>query len=345
MTAQDTLTLPPNPSNPVEDRPRPIDPSFSPADRFFRTGSQGVGILVLLLTGSIGVFLGIDFVKTIQHYGLSFLTTSAFDPEKAALGILSAIVGTIEVALVALAVGFPIAVLTALYITEYAPRWARSFLVLVIDLMATIPSVIYGVWGALVLQPHLIFVGRWLAQWFGWIPLFKVPGQDPNSAGLPDVGGAHYGGSDFAAGVVVALMVIPIACAVMRNVFSQAPQGEREAALALGSTRWGMIRAVVLPFGRGGIIAGTMLGLGRALGETVAVLLILSQVLSVKFHILATGGVTISALIANDVGDTRGSARTALLAAGFVLFMMTLAVNSVAGVIVARSRSGVGVDA
>jgi phosphate transport system permease protein len=139
--------------------------------------------------------------------------------------------------------------------------------------------------------------------------------------------------------------VIPLACAVMRNVFDQAPVGEREAAFALGATRWGVVRTVVLPFGRGGIIGGTMLGLGRALGETIAVLLVTSQAFSVNIHILQDGTVTISSLIANRFGDSTSVQLKALLAAGFVLFLMTLVVNTLAAVVVSRSRSGAGVDA
>ena len=324
-----------------------IDPGFAPADRVFQVGARGIGITVLALTGSIGLFLGYQAFLTLRRYGLSYLTSSVFDPERNMVGILSAIIGTIEVAVIALAVGFPLALMTALYISEYAPRWARSALISVIDLMAAVPSIIYGVWGRDLLQQHLLLVARWLAEWFSWVPfgIFTVPGSDPRAPGLPGTGGGAYETSYFAAGIVVAMMVIPIACAVMRNVFSQAPAGEREAALALGSTRWGMIRAVVLPFGRGGIIAGTMLGLGRALGETVAVLLILSIDFGVKVHILEKGGVTISSLIANDFGEATGAQLSALLAAGFVLFVMTLAVNTMAGRIVSRSRSGAGIDA
>jgi phosphate transport system permease protein len=140
------------------------------------------------------------------------------------------------------------------------------------------------------------------------------------------------------------MMVIPIACSVMREVFSQAPPGEREAALALGGTRWGMIRAVVLPFGRGGVIGGTMLGLGRALGETIAVSLIISPTFDFHTHILQRGGDTISALIALRFGDSTGAQLSALMGAGLVLFGMTLVVNTIAGFVVARSRSGAATE-
>jgi phosphate transport system permease protein len=149
----------------------------------------------------------------------------------------------------------------------------------------------------------------------------------------------------FCAGIAVAMMVLPMSCAVMRQVFSQTPPGEKEAALALGATKWGMIRAVVLPFGRGGIIGGAMLGLGRALGETIAVLLILSPSFEIKPRILEVGGNTVSSLIAGRFGDASKSQLSALLAAGFVLFLLTLLVNTLAALIVNRSRSGAGTDA
>ena len=238
--------------------------------------------------------------------------------------------------MVALVVGFPLALLTALYISEYAPVRLRSTLVALIDLMAAVPSIIYGLWGFFLLQPQMIHVSRWLAQHFGWLPLFKV-NTDPNAASWAQT---KFTSSAFIAGIAVSMMVVPLACSIMRGVFAQAPLGEREAALALGSTRWGMIRAVVLPFGQGGIIGGTMLALGRALGETVAVLLIIAPAFVIKPNILENGTETISALIAGLFGEASKRQLSALLTAGFVLFVLTLAVNTVAAVFVNRSRSG-----
>jgi phosphate transport system permease protein len=325
----------------AEDRPRPIARAPRGADLAFRWVLTGTGALVLVITGAIGLFLAYRVIPTMRQYGWSFLTTTNFDPTLNQAGIASAIIGTVEVAIIALVIAVPMAILTALYITEYAPRRLRSWLVSLVDLMAAVPSIVYGAWGFFLLMPQLLWVARWLDTWFGWIPIFDIPGVDPRSAALPKY---RFELSAFTAGVVVAMMVIPLACSVMRNVFDQAPAGEREAALALGSTRWGVIRTVVLPFGRGGLIGGTMLGLGRALGETIAVLLVTSQDFHIRFHILDHGSITISALIANRFGDARGVSLDALLAAGFVLFLMTLVVNTFAAMIVARSRSGAGVD-
>jgi phosphate transport system permease protein len=328
---------------PAEDdeAPRTLALTRSRGDRIFHTGSRGVGLFVMVVTGAIGVFLGYELIPTIRAYGWNFFTQTQFNPELNKVGILAALVGTIEVAAIALVVAFPLALLTALYITEYAPVRLRSIFVSVIDLMAAVPSIVYGVWGFFFLQPHALFVARWLSEWFGWIPIFKVNGADPRAA-MPQQ--YRYELSAFVAGLVVAMMVIPLACAVMRSVFAQAPLGEREGAYALGATRWGVIRTVVLPYGRGGVIGGMMLGLGRALGETIAVLLIISLAFDVKIRILENGSVTISSLIADRFGEATSTQLDALLAAGFVLFVMTLVVNTFASAIVNRSRSGAGVD-
>jgi phosphate transport system permease protein len=322
------------------DVPRKIEPSRPLVDKVFRSGVSGVAGVVLIIFGSIGVFILIKSMPTIRHYGWSFFTSDAWSPGSTGGGIAGALIGTIEVALVALAVAFPLALGTALFISEYAPVRIKGALVAVIDLMAAVPSIIYGLWGASVLQDHAKFIARWMNQYLGWLPIFRVD-TDPNSATWAQ---SRFTASMFIAGLAVAMMVIPIACSVMRGVFAATPLGEREAAYALGATRWGMIRTVVLPFGRGGIIGGTMLGLGRALGETVAVLLIISLDTHTTFRILQTNFSTISALIANDFGDSSPSQLSALLTAGLVLFVVTLIVNTLAAIVVNRSRSGAATE-
>jgi len=340
MATTTPIGLPPLP-DPTVDVPRRIDPGTSPSDRRFRIVATGNGVAVLLVTGCIGVFLGYTAIPTFREYGWHFFTQSNFIPQENVLGIASAMTGTIVIAVMALVIAFPLALTTALYISEFAPRRLRPTLVSLVDLMAAVPSVVFGAWGAASMMPHALFVDRWIAQWFGWIPIFRVPTASPSAVPLAQT---QFEQSPFIAALVVALMVVPLSTAVMRNVFSQAPVGEREAALALGSTRWGMIRAVVLPFGRGGIIGGTMLGLGRALGETIAVLLIISLDFGLRVRVLQDGTVTISSLIADRFQDATGAQLDALLTAGFVLFLMTLAVNTGAAVIVNRSRSGAGVE-
>jgi phosphate transport system permease protein len=295
---------------------------------------------VLIITGGVGVFLAWQAFPTLRHYGLGFFTETQWQPEADKLGIGAVLVGTVEVAMVAMFFAFPLALMTAIYISEYAPARLRPTLVSLVDLMAAVPSIVYGLWGFFLVMPHAAALALWLQQHFGWIPIFAVD-ADPNA---PVWDASRYVASAFCAGIAVAMMVMPMSCAVMRQVFSQAPMGEREAALALGATKWGMISAVVLPFGRGGIVGGTMLGLGRALGETIAVVLIVSPAFEVKPRILEVGTVTVSSLIAGRFGEASAAQLSALLAAGFVLFMITLVVNTIAAVIVGRSRSGAGTD-
>jgi phosphate transport system permease protein len=333
------LVAPIDPAAP--DVPRSIDRGIRGSDRVFHVTARSIGLSVLALTGSIGAFLGWQSIPTLQRYGLGFFTTSAWQPEQDQVGIASVLVGTFEVALVAILISFPLAFLTALFISEYTSGPVKGVLVGLVDLMAAVPSIVYGLWGFFLIQPNAIYVSRWLQQHLGWIPVFAVD-TDPDAALWAQT---RYTASAFIAGVVVAMMVIPLACAVMRGVFDMAPLGEREAAYALGSTRWGMIRAVVLPFGRGGIIGGSMLALGRALGETVAVLLIISPAFDLKFRPLEVGTETVSALIAGRFGEATSAQLSALMCAGFVLFLITLSTNTVAAIFVSRSRSGAGTDA
>jgi phosphate transport system permease protein len=325
---------------PEPDTPRPVRTRRPVEDRVFRTVAAGGGALMLLITGGIGVFLAIKAVPTFRYYGWSFLTQHLWNPDLRQAGIAAVLAGTFLVAVVAVVISFPIAMLTALYVSEYAPRALRSTLVTVIDLMAAVPSVVYGLWGFYTLQPAAHFLSRWLHTYLGFLPFFQVD-TDPRAAVWEQ---PMYEKSMFICGIAVSMMVIPMACSVMREVFGQTPRGEREAALALGATRWGVIRSVVLPFGRGGVIGGTMLGLGRALGETIAISLIISPTFDLTDHILQRGGNTIAALIALRFGDASPTQLSALLAAGFVLFGITVVVNMLAGVIVSRSRSGTATE-
>lgn len=322
------------------DQPRVLSPALSWQDRVFHGGARAVGLLVLAIIGSIGVFLAVQSVPTIRQYGWSFFTENEWEPQRNVIGISAVLVGTVCIAVVALVVAFPLALSTALYITEYAPARIRGTLVSLIDLMAAVPSIVYGLWGAYLLQPYALYVAHWLHQNLGFLPFFSVE-TDPDA---PVWAQSRYTGSAFIAGLAVAMMVIPMGCAVMREVFSQAPAGEREAALALGATKWGMIRTVVLPFGRGGIIGGTMLSLGRALGETIAVVIIISAAFDVKIRILEVGTISVSSLIAIRFGEASAGQLSALLMAGFVLFLITLLVNTIASIIVSRSRSGASTE-
>jgi phosphate transport system permease protein len=345
MTAPPDSTLVLAPDEPGVDRPRAVRATKPLIDRAFRGLALGNGVLIVLIMGGIGLFLSLQAVPTLRTYGWKFFTENQWLPDKHQVGVSAIVLGTVTVGLVAIAVAFPLALLTALYISEYAPGGIKRTLVSLVDLMAAVPSVVYGLVGVALFQPELRFIARWLHSKLGFIPIFQVgtaaDPADPNAAIWPQT---RYTASAFIAGIVVAMMVLPIASSVMREVFSQAPTGEREAALALGATRWGMIRSVVLPFGRGGIIGGTMLGLGRALGETIAVVLIISPSFDLKLRILEVGTITTSSLIALQFGDASKAQLSALLTAGLVLFLITLVVNTLAAIVVTRSRSGAATE-
>lgn len=314
--------------------PRTIQPSRGPADILFRRLATGVGLFTFVLLALIGLFLVLRSFPALQQMGFGFFTTTVFNPDGPLhrFGIAAVLYWTVVIAVIALVIAVPLSIAAALFITEYARRRWRRTLTALVDLLAAIPSVIYGIWGMTFLAPNMVGVSKWISDNLGFVPFFTVDGT-------------NYAGSAFIAGLVLAFMVVPICTSVMREVFSQTPPAEKEAALALGSSRWGMIRAVVLPFGRGGIIGGSMLGLGRALGETIAVALIISPVFTISPHILQGGANSIAALIALRFGEASAKyGIPALMAAGLTLFIVTLIVNFFASLIVARSRSGKGVE-
>ena len=299
------------------------------------------GLVVLGIFAAIGVFLTIQAWPAIRTAKFSFLTTQAWEPDIHHFGIAGILPDTIFIALVAVVIAIPISLGLSLFISEVAPQHIKRVLVSLVDLMAAVPSVVYGLWAFFFLEGRTVGIARWLSTWFGWIPIFHVNGSNPTN---PSESSSLYTASTFVAGIAVSLMVIPILTSVMRESFSQAPLGEREGAYALGATRWGMVRSVVLPFGKGGSIGGTMLGLGRALGETIVVLLIISPVFTINTHILQSGGNSVSFLIANLVSESSKFGISALMAAWLALFAMTLIINFSASAVVARSRSGAESD-
>jgi len=320
----------PQPGGP---RPISIRTDRSVQDQVYRviTSATGLGTLVLLFL--IGLFLLLRGLPALRIEGFRFVTTSGFETigKNLHFGVAASLFGTFVVATVALVVAVPVALATAIFLNEYAPERSRRFLTAVVDLGAAIPSVIYGLWGIFEFQPNLVGFCTWLSRHLAWIPFFEVT--------TPKVTA-----SLFVAGMVVGLMIVPIIASVTREVFSLTPQGEREAALALGSSRFGMIRTVVIPFGRGGMIGAIMLGLGRALGETIAVVIILAESFVISPHILQTGGSTVAAFIAIHAESGGPTGTAALMLAGFTLFLFTMAVNLAASAIVSRSRSGAGVE-
>ena len=327
--------LPPA-SLPIGPRPISLNTRRSTEDRLFRGVTRGAGYFSFVILFLIGFFLFWRALPAFRFMGLSFFSTTGFvtSGPHPQFGVASALYGSVTIAVIAVFFAVPVSVGAALFINEYAPRSLLGFfpfkglLTSMVDLMAAVPSVIYGLWGFFVLQPHMTGISKWLSVHLSWIPIFQVP-----------PGTVVFTSSYFIAGTLVAIMIMPIVTSITREIISLTPPGEREGAMALGATRARVIRDVILPFARGGMIGAVMLGLGRALGEAVAVSIILSLVFGISPQILHSGGNSIAALIAARFGSG-GSALglSALLACGFVLFVFTLLINLAASAIVSRSK-------
>lgn len=301
-------------------------------DRIFRAMSQGSGVLIVVLIAAIGVFLLWRAIPALQRdqesfftYGGNWVTT---DTSAMHFGIADILAVTVFVALFALVLAMPVALGIAIFLSQYAPRRAAGSLAYLVDLLAAVPSIIYGVWGLYVLAPRLRPVATWLNHNLGWFFLF--------SDGNASVAG---GGTVFTAGTVLAVMILPIIAAVSREVFTQTPQDQVEAALALGATRWEVVTTTVLPFGRSGYISGAMLGLGRALGETVALLIILRGTQTRFGWSLFDGGYTFATKIAATASEFNDQYNAgAYIAAGLVLFVLIFLVSALARSAVAGKR-------
>ena len=310
---------------------REIRAYFTPLDKVFRRFVSASALFSLVVLVMIAAFLLYRGFEIFSDFGLKFITTSkweildAADPSTATFGIAAMLVGSVITATIAIVIAVPFAMASALFIEYYAPNALRSVLTALLDLVAAIPSVIYGIWGYVVLLPLVEDWSATLNKYLDWIPLFAV--RTP-----------IFGRSPFLAGLLLAIMILPIVTSVAREVYSQAPRDLVDATYALGGTKWGGIKTVVLPFGRSGLVGGAMLGLGRALGETVAVYLTLNLVFEVNFKILASAGGNVASLIATKFGEASPYELKGLMAAGLVLFLVTLAVNFMATIIVNRSR-------
>ena len=298
------------------------------AEAAFRWTTRVAGILVFVILGAIAVFLVVKALPAFRDDTTSFWTTKTWNPDGAKVfGVAALLFGTVLSSALALLMAVPIALGVAVYITQYAPRRLSALLGYATDMLAAVPSVIYGLWGLLFLLPHLIGLQVFLNRYFGWFPLFAGNRGDVNV----------YSKSILGASVILAIMILPIIAAISREVLRQVDPAQREAALALGATRWEMVRTAVLPPSRPGIVSGVMLGLGRALGETIAVALLIGNVFTTSWRILPAGGNTIAANIANRFGESGALGRSALIASGLVLFALTLAVNLIARWVIHRS--------
>jgi phosphate transport system permease protein len=303
----------------------PPRPGSQPAvrrlgDRVFAGSAGGAGILILAILAGVAAFLVIQALPAV---------TAPAEEIPGGEGVLAYVgpllFGTVLAATIALVVATPLAVAIALFLTHYAPRRLAQGLGYMVDLLAAIPSIVYGFWGIFWLAPRLVPFYRWAEENLGFIPFFAGPAS-------------ATGRTMLTAGIVLAVMILPIISAIAREVFSQVPSLHREAALALGATRWEMIRMAVLPYGRSGIIGGAMLGLGRALGETLAIALVLSVSGGVvTFNLISsTNPSTIAANIALKFPESSGIEVNTLIASGLALFVITFGVNLLARAIVNR---------
>lgn len=315
--------------------PRVLEPNRSLADKIYRAVATAGGLSVFLILGLMAFFLITQSIDPLRNIGWRFFTNfdwvSPLDASNTTVGVGAVMYGTVVSSVMALVLALPVGVGTALYINEYAPLRVRKILTTLIDLLAAVPSIIFGFWGLYELQPRLQGMQRWLADYLGWIPLFR------NDFGI-------FGNSLFMLGLILAIMIVPIISSVSREVMAQTPVINKEAALGLGGTRWGMIKTVVLPHARSGIIGAAMLGLGRAMGETMVAAIILSPRYEISAQILQPGGGTVAGLIANQFNEASVYERSALIAAGLALFVLTFIVNMAARYVVNRATAVKGLD-
>lgn len=298
-------------------------------DRIYAAAITGFALCIPILLVLIALEVGIAGWPALREFGIGFLTSSTWNPVTEQFGAAAAIYGTLVSSAIALLIATPLALGSAIFLSEFAPRWLRQPLGFLVDLLAAIPSVVYGLWGIFVLIPLL---RTYVA------PFFR------DTLGLGDTAlfaGPAYGPSMLAAGLILSIMVLPYIAAVSREVLLAVPRSQREAALALGATRWEAIWGAVLPFARTGILGGVILGLGRALGETMAVTMVIGNRHDISASLLAPG-YTMASLLANEFTEASGDVHlSALMAVGFVLFVITLIVNGIARWMVWRvSRAG-----
>jgi phosphate ABC transporter permease protein PstC len=296
-------------------------------DQLLRWGLTGLAVLILALLAYFFIRLIGQSEDAFSHFGASFVFGNDWDPSRNIYHGAALLVGTLITSAIALIIGVPVAISAAIFLTELCPRRIRGPLTMLVDLLAAVPSVVYGLWGVYVLIPKLLPAEKWFASTFSFIPFFG--------------GGTPTGPNYFIAGLILAIMILPIVSAIAREVLSTVPAEHKEAALALGATRWEMIRMAVIPYARPGITGGAMLGLGRAIGETIAVLLVIGNA-PVIGHKLFSQGYSLAAVIANEFGEAASTPihSSALFAAGLVLFVLTLIVNILARRFISRGQRG-----
>ncbi len=296
------------------------------ADRAFRFAAIGAAATVLLVLGMIAFTMSSRSGSVLAKMGLDFFTSTRWSEADDLYGALPFIWGTLYTAVIALALAVPVSLGVALFMTQVAPRWLKQPMVYVIDLLAVVPSVVFGLWGVLVLAPKLEGVYAWIHNLVDGVPLLQAV-----------FGAAPQGRSFMTAGIILAIMITPIVTSLSREVIETTPPSEKEAAIALGATRWEMIRASVLPHSKGGITGAVMLGLGRAMGETIAAALVIGSSLGqLSTNVFASGN-SMPAVIANEWGEAEQLHKSALIALAMTLFVITIIVNLAATAVVQRS--------
>ena len=306
------------------------------ADRAFWILSLVAGLLVLAVLALILFTTLKSAWPAFKFSGFGFVTSDNWvpndpdgtGPKQPHFGALAFIYGTLVSSVIALLVAVPVSIGIALFLTELAPRRLRAYVVTVIDLLAAVPSVVFGLWGIVFLGPAIVKLYNWIHDVFGGIPAIGSLFGEPVSTGR----------SFMTAGIIVAIMIIPIVTSITREVFATVPDADKQAAYALGATRWEMIRGAVFPHSFGGMVGAVMLGLGRAMGETIAVALVMGAAVQITPNLFASGN-SLAAVIAQNWGDPGGATgRSALVACGVVLFAITIVINYLARIIVRRAE-------
>ena len=294
------------------------------ADEGFRLLALAAGLLILVILALIAITATQKAWPAFKAEGLGYVTSRDWIPNEGKFGALAFIYGTAIISAIAVVLAVPISVGIALFVTEAAPRRLRTVVTSLMDLLAAVPSVVFGLWGILVLAPNVSGLYNWVSDRVDPVPvLTKI------------FDGSQSGRSFFTAGLILAIMIIPIITSVTREVFATVPRNDKDGALALGATRWEMITGVVFPHSIGGMVGATMLGLGRAMGETIAVALVIGSTPQVIANLFAAGD-AMPAVIANQFGEATGDHRAALIGLGVALFALTIVVNLLARYIVAR---------
>jgi len=322
-----TLTAPPMAPQmePIDDKPIVINRAVTRADRIFRFALASSSTVVLIIMAAVVVFLTAKGWKALEKGGIHFFTDSTWSPDSGHFGAMPLLVGSVGIAVVAVLIAGPISLAAALMINEYAPTWARSTLTGAVDMLATVPSIVYGFWGLALVSNLQAAPAKWIVDHFGFVPFFRTPTP------------GEFVQSIFACGLICAATLVPIITSVSREVMAQTPRDACEAALGLGGTRWGMVTDVIFPFSRDGIVGAFLLGFGRGLGETMIVVLVLSKANHLTWAIMGPNGLgSIAKEITEDFPTATPLDQSALILLGLVLFMTTLLVNIGARAIVNR---------